>query len=148
MIVAPLAHLERYVSVHPRFARAVDVIRHTDLASLAPGRHAVAGDELYVSIDHKDGRGRDGARLEAHRKYIDVQVTLAGHEEIGWLPLARCDKPAGEFSVERDILFFDDAPDLWVKVPPGVFAVFFPEDAHAPLAGRGPLRKAIVKVLV
>lgn len=148
MILAPIADLERYLLVHARFARAVEFIRHTGLAALAPGRHGAAGDEIYVSIDHKDGRGREGARLEAHRKYIDIQVTLSGEEEIGWTPLARCERPDGEFSAERDIGFFQDRPQLWVQVPPGLCAVFFPEDAHAPLGGRGPLRKAIVKVLV
>jgi beta-galactosidase beta subunit len=33
-----------------------------------------------------------------------------------------------------------------VAVPPAHFAIFFPEDAHAPLAGRGMLKKAIVKI--
>jgi YhcH/YjgK/YiaL family protein len=147
MIVAPIAHLERYTAVHPRFARAVEFIQRTDLAALAPGRHAVDGDELYVSIDYQDGRGHEGARLEAHRRYIDIQITLSGDEEIGWRPLGQCARPNGEFSAERDIVFFDDSAETWVNVPPGVFAVFFPEDAHAPLAGRGHLRKAIVKVL-
>ena len=148
MIVAPVANLERYAAVHPRFARAVEFIRRTDLAALAPGRHGVDGDEFYVSIDHQDGRGREAARLEAHRRYIDIQITLSGDEEIGWRPLGHCTRPSGEFSAERDIGFFDDPPDAWVSVPPGLFAVFFPEDAHAPLGGRGHLRKAIVKVLV
>jgi beta-galactosidase beta subunit len=35
-----------------------------------------------------------------------------------------------------------------VSVPRGSFAIFFPEDAHAPLAGRGALTKAIVKIAV
>lgn len=148
MILAPVEHLERYVALHPRFARAAEFIRQTDLAALAPGRHPIAGDELYVVIDHKDGRGRDGARLEAHKEYIDIQVTLSGEEEIGWMPLGRCARPDGEFSSERDIGFFEDRPDLWLPVPPASFAIFFPEDAHAPLGGRGHLRKAIVKVLL
>jgi beta-galactosidase beta subunit len=33
-------------------------------------------------------------------------------------------------------------------VPAGHFAIFFPEDAHAPLAGEGHLVKAVVKVAV
>jgi YhcH/YjgK/YiaL family protein len=148
MIVASVEHLDRYVRAHHRFARAVEFVRQADLAAFSSGRHEVEGDQLYVSIDHKDGRGRDGARLEAHRRYIDLQITLAGEEEIGWTPLERCRHPVDEFSAERDIVFFSDAPDLWVPVPPGRFALFFPEDAHAPLAGRGALRKAIVKILV
>lgn len=147
MITGRLEDLDRYAQVHPRFARAIAWIRKTDLAALAPGRHEIEGDEFYVSIDHKDGRGREGARLEAHRKYIDIQVTIAGDEEIGWLPLAECRQPEADFSTERDIVFFRDAPRSWVQVPPGSFAIFFPEDAHAPLGGRGALRKAIVKVL-
>jgi YhcH/YjgK/YiaL family protein len=147
MIAAPLEHLERYLPIHGGFAAAAEFIRTANLAALAPGRHAIDGDRLYVSIDHKDGRGREGATLEAHRRYIDVQVTLSGREEIGWRPLAACTQPDGVFSTERDIGFFLDRPDVWIAVPPGIFAIFFPEDAHAPLAGHGPLRKAIVKVL-
>ena len=147
MIVDTLEHLERYVPVHPRFARAVAYIRNTSLAALPPGRQAIDGEEVYVSVDHKPGRGRNGAKLEAHRKYIDLQVTLSGEEEIGWAPLTRCERPEGAFSTERDIIFFSDTPDTWVKVPPGSFAIFFPSDAHAPLGGHGALRKVIVKVL-
>ena len=35
-----------------------------------------------------------------------------------------------------------------VDAPAGSFAVFFPADAHAPLAGDGDVRKAVVKVAV
>jgi biofilm protein TabA len=103
---------------------------------------------MFVIIDRKDGRGHDGARLEAHRRYIDIQYTIHGDEEIGWSPLAACTAPAGPFDATKDIIFFDDAPSSWLSVPRGSFAIFFPEDAHAPLAGRGALTKAIVKIAV
>ena len=45
-------------------------------------------DRIHVSVDHKDGRGEDGARLEAHRRYIDIQYPIDGDELIGWMPLA------------------------------------------------------------
>lgn len=148
MILDSLASYSRYTSVHPRFARAFDFLTTTDLASLPAGRHQVVGDEIYVSIDHVDGRGREGARLEAHRDYIDIQVTIEGAEAIGWRPLADCRQPAGGFSEGRDIGFYDDAPVAWFAMPPGHFAVFFPDDAHAPLGASGPVKKAIVKILV
>lgn len=148
MILDSLSDYHRYTAIHPAFAQAFHFLVYTDLAGLAPGRHAIDGDRMYVSIDHKDGRGRDGARLEAHRKYLDIQLTIDGAEEIGWAPLASCRKPAGEFDEGKDIGFFDDRPDTWVSVPAARFAIFFPSDAHAPLAGRGLLKKAIVKVAV
>jgi biofilm protein TabA len=152
MILDTLDHLERYVALHPSFARAFAFVAAADWAALAPGaagvRHAIDGERIYVLIDEKDGRGRDGARFEAHRRYVDIQVTLGGAEEIGWRPLADCRQPAGPFDAAKDIVFFEDRADTWLSVPPGSFAIFFPSDAHAPLAGRGPLKKAVVKIAV
>ena len=147
MIVDAGAHCHRYGCLHPLFERAFRFLADTDLRALAPGRHPIDGHRLYVSIDHKPGRGRDGARLEAHRRYIDIQYTIEGDEEIGWLPLTESGAPAGDgYDEGRDIAFFDRWPATWLAVPAGTFAVFFPQDAHAPLAGRGLLKKAIVKV--
>ena len=148
MIIDAGAYCHRYKSLHPLFERAFRYLADTDLRALAPGRHPVDGDRMYLSIDHKLGRGREAARLEAHRRYIDIQYTIDGDEEIGWLPLAECGEPVHGFDEERDIAFFARRPKTWLAVPAGTFVVFFPEDAHAPLAGRGLLKKAIMKVAV
>lgn len=148
MILDTLARSWRYTALHPAFRRAFDVLASRDLTTLEPGRHEIDGDYIYVSIDHKDGRGREGARLEAHRRYLDIQFTIDGSEEIGWMPLDECRHATGAFDPSNDIQFFSDPPRTWVAVPPGHFAIFFPEDAHAPLAGRGLLKKAIMKIAV
>jgi len=148
MILDAGAFCHDYKSLHPLFERAFRFLADSDLRSFAPGRHPVDGDRLYLSIDHVQGRGRDGARLEAHRRYIDIQYTIEGHEEIGWMPLASCGAHAGPFDEAKDVGFFDARPTSWLSVPEGTFAVFFPQDAHAPLAGRGALKKAIMKVAV
>ena len=148
MILDTLANSARYTGMHAAFARAFEFLATTDLGSLAPGRHEIDGDRLYVSIDHKDGRGEEGARLEAHRRYIDIQFTIDGDERIGWMPLARCKAPDGPFDEKKDVVLFADRPTTWVAVPPGSFTIFFPHDAHAPLAGLGPMKKAIMKIAV
>ena len=148
MVLDAQSESSRYVSLHPQFGRAFDFLARADLPTIAPGRHAIDGDLLFVSIDLKEGRDRSGARLEAHRKYIDIQFTMEGDEEIGWMPRASCTQPAGSFDVAKDIVFYEDRPTTWLSVPPGRFAIFFPDDAHAPLAGRGMLKKAIVKIAV
>ncbi len=146
MVLDTFVNAERYAGLHRRFGHALRFLAETDLASLPTGRNEIDGDDLFVIIDRKDGRGHDGARLEAHRRYIDIQLTLRGDEEIGWTPLASCTAPEGDFDAAKDIVFFDDAPSTWLALPAGTFAIFFPEDAHAPLAGTGALVKAIVKV--
>lgn len=143
-----LGQSARYADLHPAFARAFAFLQETDLSSFSPGRHDIDGDAIYVSIDHVDGRGHEGARLEAHRAHIDIQLTLDGEERIGWKPLVSCETPDGAFDESRDIGLFRDRPATWLSLPPGTFGIFFPEDAHAPLAGNGPVKKAIVKIRV
>ena len=148
MILDDFSRRDRYHALHPGLAEAFAFAAAHDLAILSPGRHTIDGDRLFVSIDHVAGRGRAGARLESHRRYIDIQLTIDGHEEIGWRALADCRAPSPPFDQTRDIGFYDDVPESWLAVPAGKFAIFFPDDAHAPLAGIGPLRKAIFKVAV
>jgi YhcH/YjgK/YiaL family protein len=148
MILDLLENAERYAGAHPAFAAAFAFLRRADLATLPVGRIELDGDRLFALVQRPEGRGHAGARLEAHRKYADIQFVLAGHEEYGWR--ARADAPAvAEPYVDgKDLEFFAGAPAVWLPAPAGSFAVFFPEDLHAPLAGAGALHKVVIKVRV
>jgi len=148
MIFSSLSQSSRYAALHPLFQRAFDYIRDNDLYALAPGRYHLAGDDLIAIVEQVPGKAREAARLEAHRRYIDIQLVLEGVDEMGWKPLADCLNPVGEHSVEKDIRFFLDAPASWIAVSPDHFCIFFPEDAHAPLVSSGLVRKVIFKVAV
>lgn len=148
MIFSALSQSSRYASLHPLFPRAFDYIRDTDLFNMAPGRYNLVGDDLIVIVDHAQGKAREAARLECHRKYIDIQLVLDGSEEMGWKPLADCLNPVSGYSAEKDIQFFIDAAASWIAVPPDHFCIFFPEDAHAPLVSSSTVRKVIFKVAV
>lgn len=148
MIFSNLSQHARYEELHPLFARAFKYMRDNDLYAFAPGRYHIEGNDLIAIVEHVSGRTREMARLEAHRHYIDIQLVLDGDETMGWKPLADCYNPVGEHSIERDILFFLDAPASWIPVPPDHFCIFFPEDTHAPLVGDGMIRKVIFKIAV
>jgi biofilm protein TabA len=148
MIFSSLSQSHRYTALHPLFPRAFDYIRNTDLHALAPGRYNIVGDDLIAIMEQVPGRTREMAKLEAHRRYIDIQLVLQGDEQMGWKPLEDCLNPVSEHSMEKDIRFFHDAAASWVAVPPDHFCIFFPEDAHAPLVGSGTIRKVIFKVAV
>lgn len=148
MIVDTLQNADRYVSLHPDFQAAFRYLRTADLDSLPDGRHDIEGDRLFGLVARSTGRGRSASPLEIHRKYIDIQYVVRGADEIGWKPLADCSQPADAFNVDGDIGFYRDAPDFWIGVNTGSFAIFFPEDAHAPLGGEGAVMKAVLKVAV
>jgi biofilm protein TabA len=137
---------DRYAVLHPLFPRAFEFIRNTDLLALAPGRYPILGEDLFVIVESIAGRSREEAKLECHRKYIDIQLVLEGVDEMGWKPLSDCREPIADYSAQKDIQFFNDAPASWIATPPNAFCIFFPEDAHAPLVAAGKIRKAIFKV--
>jgi biofilm protein TabA len=148
MIFDVLANAHRYETLHPLFPQAFAFLRETDLMALAPGRYPIEGEALFAIIQEADGRARADAQLECHRKYIDIQLVLQGTDEMGWKPLHECREPVAEYSDKRDIRFFFDASASWITVPAGAYCVFFPEDAHAPLVGTGPIRKVVLKIAV
>jgi biofilm protein TabA len=146
MIIDQLSNAARYCPLHPLFARAFEFLGSPSLAELPPGKHAIDGERLHVSMIQKAGVSPADAVLEAHRKYIDIQFVLAGTDNMGWKPAADCRQVRKPYSEEEDIVTFFDAPTSWISVGPGSFAIFFPDDAHAPMASPELLHKAVVKV--
>ncbi len=148
MILDQLSHADQYAAIHPGFAAAFQYLRTANLNELSAGRHEIDGDRMYVVINRLPGRGHDGAKFEVHRRYIDIQFGISGTDEMAWRSLPNCTHPTGSFEEAKDVGFFEDAAETWLVVPPGSFAIFFPQDVHAPLGGQGDLVKAVVKVAV
>ena len=146
MILDLLTNGSRYRSVHPGLSAGLEYLQTGPWRSLPVGKHPIDGDKLFIIIEHPMGKGREGARLEAHRKYIDIQLCTEGREIIGWSPLVACRHIAEPYQESRDILFFGDRPETWLELDGEKFMVLFPDDAHAPLAAVGSLKKAVVKV--
>lgn len=148
MILDVLENLPQYLPLAEGFSKAAAFLTRQDLAELAAGRHEIDGDSVYAMIYRGVGRAREGARLEAHRQYVDIQYVLAGLDNIGWTPVSQCRLPDGEYIPERDVRFFLDEPAIWLPVRPGSFAIFLPEDAHMPSISATPIDKIVVKVSV
>ena len=137
-----------YSKLSDGFKKFFDYISGRDVFSLPEGRCELDSDRLFFTVSNSDLRPEADAPLEAHRKYADIQILLEGQERIGIKPAASCLRVKTPYSAERDIEFFLDAPDVFLTLKPGSFAVFMPSDAHAPLVGSGSVKKCIVKVLL
>jgi YhcH/YjgK/YiaL family protein len=86
--------------------------------------------------------------FEAHKDYIDIQAIIDGEETIGYaltetLEVVEPYKP--------DVVKCSD-PDIFteVKLAKGMFAIFYPDDAHKPCYdyrdGKSNVHKLVVKV--
>jgi biofilm protein TabA len=147
MLITSIDQLDHYAHLHPGFKKAGKFLMRADLATLADGRHEVDGAAVFALVSRCEGKGR-GARLEAHRNYIDVQYCVSGKEIIGFRALAQCNTVSAPYDEANDVVFFEDSVREWINLEGYDCAVFFPDDAHAPLAGDGTCKKIVVKVRV
>ena len=149
MIIDSIHNAHRYFSVHPLFEKAFAYIRDTDLARAADGKSDIA-EGLKAIISNAPGKTAEVslAKFECHDKNIDIQLCVNGVETIGWKPREKCVTANGEYNDEKDVRFFGDAPDMYFQLTNGQFAIFFPEDVHAPMIGEGEIKKLVIKVRV
>lgn len=148
MILDHLINSNAYESLHPRFAQAFKFLKETDLNKIEPGRIELDGKNLFVIIDHKQGKLQKDALLEAHNMYIDIQLCISGEETMGWKYRENCKTEKEPFNTEKDIVFFTDQTSTYFKLMPMHFAVFFPKDAHAPFISDGNIKKVVIKVAI
>ena len=148
MILDSLKNKAQYASLHPRFQQVFDFIDNTDLAALPCGRHDIDGDNLFVNVMDVELKPRQEAALEVHNRYIDIQIMCGEQEEYGWSERCNCHSPREEFNEVRDVQFFTDTPQTFFALTEKQFAIFFPEDAHAPMLGKGAVKKLIFKLRI
>ncbi|MCR4603980.1 MAG: YhcH/YjgK/YiaL family protein [Prevotella sp.] len=146
MIIDTLDNLASYEALNPYFKDVVDFLKKNDLNKLEAGKYQIKGGDLFVNITMAKGRTPDAAVLETHRKMIDIQIPLDGPETFGYTPLCRL--PEEEYNAEKDITKYGDImAESFVDCQPGMFAIFFPQDGHAPCISMAPeIKKAIFKV--
>ena len=148
MVIGALDNCYHYTKLHKLFKPAFEFLRKENLKKYSEGRYAIAKNDVYALISKADGRGKIKASLEAHRKYIDIQVVLSGEDLIGYKPLSECKIKKIPYDAKKDCIFFNDKSNFWFKLKENSFVIFFPHDAHAPLAGNSTVLKAVVKVKI
>jgi YhcH/YjgK/YiaL family protein len=153
MILDRLEHAGMYRGLGPRIAAALDWLGTTDLGCLPPGRHELDGPRLVAIVQRYRTRPLGEAIWEAHRRCVDVQYVVEGTERMGYRPLEDGLVVKQPYDDERDAVLFDTWGDL-VEVRSGSFAIFAPQDVHAPGLVAGPagqpgeVLKIVVKVAV
>lgn len=134
----------------PRLKAGFDLLRRlAETPECVP--RTQAGDGIYYMINENPTKPADQCRYESHRDYLDIQYVVSGSELMGFRHVAELGEPQEAFP-ERDIYFYPNVrEDSRLPMKAGFFAVFFPQDGHAPLVSDGvsdKVRKIIVKIPV
>lgn len=115
------------------------------------GRYEIK-DGVYANVDEYTTKNHEKCDLEAHKKYIDIQLLLSGNERIDFADIKGMSVKI-PYDEKRDVMFFnlpEKVNTLYLKS--GNFALFYPEDAHRPQMNSSEVsckvKKVVVKILV
>lgn len=137
-------------SIGDAAARSVAWIRGLP-ANPQAGRFALDGERIYAVVLRYDTVHPEQSRFETHRRYVDLQYTLAGAEAIEWAPRDTL-ATDGEYDSEKDLLYHKPGMIFGRTVnAPGCFSIYTPVDAHRPairVASAGFVIKLVVKIAV
>lgn len=148
MIIDNLSKLTEYETLNPHFGKAIKFIQSLDLKNPELGKFEIDGKNVFASISESKLKTPEQAKLEVHNNYIDIQIPISKAEGFGWTGRSELTKEAAPFDETKDIQFFEDKPTLNYDLQPGNFAIFFPQDGHAPCIGEGTVIKIVIKIKV
>jgi len=149
MIIDRIENASRYYALGSGIAEALEYIKNNNLATIAPGKYAISGDKLQMIVNEYTQDCNDRVRMEAHRKYIDVQYWVSGSELMGYAPL-HSQPELESYNEEHDCGFYS-ADGSFSELKPGMFAIYFPTDLHTAIADdhcNTKVRKIVFKVAV
>ena len=150
MIIDKIFNLDRYLCLHPDFAKVKAVVEKFSDPTLEPGKYEIDGDRVFAVVQGYDTKEAQPDKFENHRKYIDIQYVVAESEQIHVKEMSglTVDFP---FDEPHDYEFYK-TPASYVncELEAGEFAIFWPGESHRPGVmtdkGTAPLRKVIFKV--
>lgn len=97
------------------------------------GRYEICGEEVFAKVLSYRTKKREGCRIEAHERYIDIQSTICGTEGILVYEKEKLKIEEG-YNEENDVAFYytSSEPFAGVDVYENCFAMLFPDEAHQP----------------
>lgn len=147
MIIDSIDNLEFYSSINPYIKDVLDFINNVNLKDSPLGVVEINGKKVFANFCEPYSKSKDDCVVETHNRMIDIQIPLSCTETMGYIP--RYLLKDREYNNDNDITFYDERPEQFIDVHVGEFAIFFPQDGHAPcVAEDEKIKKVIFKLQV
>lgn len=152
MIVDTIANAKQYEGIHAGIDQVLQAVTAYTPENYTVGRVLLDGMNVYMNVEEFQTHKKEAGKAEAHRNYIDVMYLVEGTETIYVKNTGRLQNVLEEYDVQKDILIAQiDEDVIPVTLHAGDFAVFFPQDAHAPGCASGDVgtvKKIVGKVCI
>lgn len=148
MIIDQISRWQSYTGITPHLKEAVEFA--LTLKDKPAGRYEYDGlpaGSVFAMIQEGETQPYDTGKVEAHRKYLDMQIMLSGGETVYYADISGLTECV-PYKEDADIAFYEKAGQP-VQIPAGTFYLVLPQDGHMPcreLNGPGTYRKIVLKV--
>lgn len=146
MLVSSIKKYNDILKFYPQLDVVFDFILNIS-AKTSDGKYNITK-KIYANIQTCLPKLKKEQLLEKHKKYVDLQYVISGNEKIGWKFFDKSFKTLKRYNSKKDIAFYSNEPDTYIKLKKGEFAIFFPDDTHAPLCCKNKVKKCVVKIPV
>ena len=130
MIFDTIKNRKLYSKLSPLIGKALKIAAETDFEKLKNGKYEVDSDKLFYIVQRYKTK-LSMKKIEAHRKYIDVQFLVKGTERIGYSAADKL-KLHTPYDEKKDVGFFYAVNTTFLNMTKGDFTIFWPSDAHMP----------------
>lgn len=140
---------KQYAANKSAWDKAFNFMETNDLATLAPGKYPIDGEQVFASITEMVNKPFDATRWESHRKYIDIQYIISGKEKIGETSFENA-KITAQYDSAKDIAHYEINTGKYYSADPSTFYLFFPSTTHRPniMVNNEKVKKIVIKIRV
>lgn len=150
MFVGKLSHLEFTQTLTPKLKEIISTVKNKLSSPIDDGTYKLDGDNVFFIVVNDHTQLQEIRRAECHRRYLDVQILLEGHETFGYSvePFVALDD---DLLDEKDLAFSTQLKkEHYADLSAGDFIIFAANQPHKPLIATNrkpmPVRKAIIKI--
>ena len=128
MIVDRIERLQQYSRNVPQLFETAKFAERVKNENLPAGRYNLGND--FVLVQEGTTRSFKEADFEVHRKYLDIQIIIAGSEYMEYADITDL-KEKVPFDEEKDLALMEGAGNK-ILIKPGMFYILYPSDGHKP----------------
>lgn len=151
MVFDTLKNCKEYYCLNDKFKPAFEFLNKAAAEGVENGKYEIDGDEIYAIVSEYKPKAEEDCRLEAHRRYIDIQCLLGGTEIIGVFDLAK-GKSSVAYNEEKDVEFFEKSENMSrLVLNKNDFCMLMPWDLHMPSIAFDDcesVKKVVVKIKI
>ncbi|MBW8001290.1 MAG: DUF386 domain-containing protein [Planctomycetes bacterium] len=149
MIVDEIENAHLYAGLSDKIAAALEIIKDETTAQKEDGRYEVGGSDIFYMVQRYATATIEEGKLEAHKRFIDLQYIASGQEIIGYAPAENLEIET-PYDEDKDCIFYKVPQQITpVCLSEGMFCILWPGDTHMPgrnVEGGTDVCKVVVKI--